>query len=269
MIVGYGICTKGESKRYLKQTLECFKSLCDDTIILLNNAGKEEKEMIDSYGFKTVEDNREWGNLQHRIKEDFMIEVQKLNPLWCVCLDMDEVLEITRPELEKYMAQCDSMYVYILNLWGDGWKRKWSFWNVRVWKWNGVTKFANRPLHCGLAPEWAYHYGSYVPIVLRHYGLKDKRSRTLKIKRYEKYDPKAVYRDSSYYEALKDDSFDVLDIDSIQKAIEKEALPIKRKNITFQKESFYLVEKDGRTIDIPEKHLVETLKRGFKLVKKL
>lgn len=269
MIIGYGICGKGEAKRYLEETLKCFKSLCDDTIILLNNAGIEEKKMIESYGFKTVEDNREWGTNQHKIKEDFMLEVGKLNPSWCVCLDMDEVLETTREELERYMKECDSMYVYILNLWGEGWKKKWSFWNVRVWKWNGITKFANRPLHCGLAPEWAYHYGSNVPIILRHYGLKEKRSRTSKIKRYQKYDPNAVYRDISYYEGLKDDTYDALDMDHIKRAIEKESLPIKRKNVVVTRESFYLVEKDGRTIDIPEKHLAETLKRGFTLIKKL
>lgn len=174
-ILGYGVC--GPNEKYLKKTLDCFKLLCDRVIILGNNLDDTSKELITSYGFEIREDNREWGLNQHRIKEDFIVSLEQKNPDWLICLDMDEVLDISRDKLEEYMDKVDSMYVYIVNLWDKGWKRAWSFWNIRVWKWNGMTKFINRPLHCGLAPEWCYYYGSYVPIILYHYGLKDKSDR--------------------------------------------------------------------------------------------
>lgn len=264
-IIGYGVC--GPNERYLENTLKEFKRLCDHTVILCNNTDEESIKLIKSYGFDVKYDDREWGLNQHKIKEEFVVGLSRYKPDWLVCLDMDEVFDenFTREKLEEYAGQCDSMYVYIVNLWNDGWKKKLSFWNIRIWKWNGIVKFANRPLHCGLAPEWAYHYGSYVPIILNHYGLKDKDKRMSKVERYKKYDPEAKYRDSSYYDMLQSDTCDELDYSYVQKEIEKESLPIKRKKIHSQnKEVFYYVRsKEGKVMDIPAKNLVETLKRGF------
>ncbi len=99
-VIGYGVCGK-EADRYLENTLKEFKRLCDDTVIALNNATDKEKNLIESYGFKTVVDDREWGLHQHHIKQDLMNEVAKLRPDYCVCLDMDEVFdpEMTREKL--------------------------------------------------------------------------------------------------------------------------------------------------------------------------
>lgn len=267
--LGYGIC--GPNEKYLKKTLDCFKRLCDHTVILGNNIDNASVELIESYGFDIKHDNREWGLNQHKIKEDFVFSLKEYEPEWLIALDMDEVLDVTREELELFMQQTDSMYVYIVNLWGKGWKRQWSFWNIRVWKWNGITNFVNRPLHCGLAPEWAYHYGSYVPIVLIHSGLKSKQDRDRKIKRYEQYDPKAVYRDSSYYQALKEDSYEPLDMGYIKASLQKEIKDVKRKTPRINKERkfFFVKMADGRIVDIPESQLHDTLKRGAVLVKSI
>jgi hypothetical protein len=163
------------------------------------------------------------------------------------------------------------MSVYIVNLWEKGWKRRWSFWNVRVWKWNGVTKFANRPLHCGLAPEWAYHYASAVPIPLIHRGLKDREARQRKIARYKKYDPTAKYRDKSYYDALADDTYEEYDLEKIQESLDEEIREVVMKQPRdIRDKKFYIVESpDGRQMDIPEASLEETLKRGFKLINEI
>ena len=265
-ILGYGIC--GPKEKYLKQTLDCFKKLCDHAVILCNNTDAQSVAIITSYGFDIKIDNREWGLNQHRIKQDFVSSLEEYNPEWLVCLDMDEVLDISRLELEDIMGKVDSIYVYIVNLWNEGWKRRWSFWNIRAWKWNGTTKFVNRPLHCGLAAEWAYYYGSYCPIVLYHYGLKDKEDRDRKIARYEKYDPEAIYRDRSYYEGLKDNTCEQLDIDFVKSAILKET-NLKRKQIMEQKKKRYVYIKTpaGLIYDIPESQMEETLKRkGFTFI---
>lgn len=267
-IIGYGVC--GKNEKYIKGTLDKFKELCDHVVIVCNNTDARTKHLIESYGFEIREDDREWGYQQNVIKEDLVKTLGAYNPDWLVCMDMDEVLDIDRETFEKQADQCDSMYVYIVNMWNEGWKRQWSFWNIRAWKWNGITKFVNRPLHCGLAPEWAYHYGSYVPTILWHYGLKDKEVRERKVNRYLKYDPNAVYRDRSYYTGLMDNTCDELDVQFIKDSIAKEVGTIKRKNIQpVKKKVFYMVEKDGRQFDIPEAQLQETLKRGFKLIGKI
>ena len=265
-IIGYGIC--GKNEKYLKGTLDCFKKLCDKVVIVTNNTDKEGIDLIHSYGFETREDNREWGLNQHLIKQDFVETLKEYKPDWLVCLDMDEVLEVDRPELESLMDKTDAMYVFIANLWNEGWKRDRSFWNIRAWRWNGMTKFLNRPLHCGLAPEWAYHYGANVPLILWHYGLKDKADRDRKVKRYEKYDPNAKYRDRGYYESLKSDTCEPIDKEFIKNAIIKESNPIKKTMTTKQKEKFaYVKNPAGFVYDIPLSQLSETLKRkGFTLI---
>lgn len=268
-VIGYGVC--GKNERYLENTLKEFKRLCDHTIIVCNNTDKKSKDLIKSYGFDIVVDNRVWGENQHKIKEDFVKTLGKYNPDWLICLDMDEVFDpsLTREKFEEYTQQCESMYVYIVNLWGTGWKREWSFWNIRAWKWKGesMTKFVNRPLHCGLAPEWAYHYGTNVPVILWHYGLKDTDVRKRKIDRYRQFDPKAVYRDKSYYDALSSKDFEEINTLYIQESIEKETLPLKKKKILQNnaKEFVYVMRNDGKILDIPKESLTEHLKRGFKL----
>lgn len=260
-IIGYGVC--GANEKHLKATLDCFKKLCDEVVIVGNNIDLDSVNLIKAYGFEVREDNRVWGENQHKIKQDLVDSLKEKNPDWLVCLDMDEVLDIERHELEQLMDKTDSMYVYIVNLWGRGWKRGWSFWNVRVWKWNGMTKFINRPLHCGLAPEWAYYYGAYCPIVLLHSGLKLKADRQRKIDRYNKFDPKAIYRDRSYYDALEDDTYEELNLEEIKKEIQKEANPMKKQHHQEpEKEFVYVKNKAGKLIDIPKKDLDETLKRG-------
>lgn len=266
-ILGYGIC--GANEKYVENTLKQFKKLCDHAVILCNNTDQKTKNLILSYGFDVKDDNREWGLNQHLIKEDFVSSLARYKPEWLICLDMDEVFDesFTRGKFEEYTKTCDSMYVFVSNLWNEGWKRQWSFWNIRAWKWNGITKFVNRPLHCGLAPEWAYHYGSYVPVILWHSGLKDKEDRDRKIERYKKYDPESKYRDKSYYDALQDNTSEPIDIEYIQNSLIKEVGIQKRRTVAIDKpKKLYFVRRfsngvDLDLIEIPERNLIETLKR--------
>lgn len=271
MIVGYGVCGK-EADRYLEGTLKEFARLCDKTIIVLNNATDKERDLINKYGFQTVEDNREWGTSQHLIKGDLMKEVAKLNPTYCVCLDMDEVFDqkFTREDLIEQFKYGNALYFYIVNLWNDGWNRKWSFWNIRAWRWTGDIRFENKPLHCGLAPAWCYRLNNiHVPHFITHYGLMKKEDRMKKVERYKKYDPQAKYKDLSYYNALQEDKSDILDYKFIQDSIDKEIGERKQRqldNPVQQMEYYYVKSPTGKIIDIPARDLQETLKRGFTLV---
>lgn len=269
-VVGYGICGNGESSRYLKKTLSEFQRLCDHTVIVGNNLSSDDRKMINEFGFELLDDDRVWGENQHKMKQDLMYWIARYNPTYCVALDMDEVFDpkMTKQNLMDALDEFNALYFYIVNLWGIGWNRKWSFWNIRAWKWNGDTKIYNKPLHCGLAPEWTYYHAGYAPYYVMHYGLKEKADRQKKIERYEKFDPKAKYKDKSYYDALASDKFDALNITDISDAIQKEiGVQHRRHMITPKKQKLFYVHryKNGESlglIDVQEDLLGETLKRN-------
>ena len=277
-IIGYGICGPGESKRYMRETLDCFKRLCDEVIILCNNAEREEIDLIREYGFKVVLDRREWGRFQWRIKQDFIERDIKQTAQvgdMLVCLDMDEVFssELTKEWIRS--APLDAYHVFIVDLWNDPehYKPESSFWNVRMWKWNGETKFKQKPVHCGLAPEWTYYYHRHAPFILKHYGLMLPEDRARKVVRYEKYDPKAEYLDRSFYNMLKQNNAKPFNEAEMQDIVSKEVatyqqtkprtMPTPKKDSRFA----WIKNPHGETLDIPERHVKETLARkGFEFI---
>ena len=271
-IVGYGVC--GPSEPYLEATLNEFKRLCDETIICFNNANQREKALVQSYGFKTVEDNREWGKLQWKLKEDFVTNhVAKLNPDLCVCLDMDEVFDknLTREGLYRlYQSEFKSFYFYIINLWDDGYNKARSFWNIRAWKWDKElgTKFPQKNLHCGLAPEWVWVHAFYSPYLLKHYGLQSKERRQKKSERYKKYDPTAKFIAKEYYDSLESyQQVEPFDEDKIHGEVVQYVQDIKQKYIksTMEKEEVvYIQTLRGETAAVPKAKLQDYLRQGCK-----
>lgn len=277
MIIGYGICGGGEASRYMKETLDEFKRLCDDVIILGNNIGTAERSLISKYKFKLVEDNRTWGVLQWKIKQDFIdrhVSQLAKNGDMIVCLDMDEVFckHLSKQWIES--APLDAYHVFVVDLWNDEnhYKAESCFWNVRLWRWNGQTEWKQKPVHCGLAPQWAYYYHRFAPFILKHYGLMKKEDRISKLARYDKYDPTAQHLERKYYDMLKSDMATVFEEELICKKIEKEVAEYKQtkprqKDIKPEVRYAYVKNPSGRIYDIPEKDLHETLKRkGFEFV---
>lgn len=277
-IIGYGICGEGESTRYMRETLDCFKRLCDEVIILCNNAGIAEQKLIEEYGFRWTSDRRQWGALQWRIKQDFLerdlTKIAEPGDMM-VCLDMDEVLDphLTREWLLE--APLDAYHVFVVDLWNDPehYKPESCFWNVRLWRWNGDMKFKEKPVHCGLAPEWAYRYHRHAPFLLKHYGLMLQADRERKIKRYERYDPHAEHLDRKYYDMLKETSAKPFDQEALHETIAKEVETYKQTKPREMaqpkpKDRFaYVKNPSGVVIDIPERHVKETLARpGFEFV---
>lgn len=270
-IVGYGICAGGEAGRYMRATLEEFKRLCDDTIILGNNVTQAERNLIKEFGFRLVEDNREWGKLQWKIKQNFVsVHVARLKPDFCVCLDMDEVFckHLTKEWIHN--APFDAYYCFFAELWGDEGhhKEKLAFWNVRMWRWRDDLDFKRKALHCGLAPEWAYKYHRFAPFLVKHYGTMKKEDREKKIARYAKYDPDGKYLErDAYYKILEEDSAQVLDEAKLCVKIENEVKTYqqtkpRQMNQPKEKQRFALVKnKFGNVLDIPEYTLQDTLKQ--------
>lgn len=273
-VAGFGVCGKGEADRYLKATLEEFKRLCDETYIVCNNCSSKEIEMIKSFGFNIIEDNREWGKEQWRIKED---AIKNIKADWFVVLDMDEVFdkEFTREELDKLCKKGGAgYYFYIVNLYENGYSQNWSFWNVRLFNGSYCREWEKKALHCGLAPKIAYYWGNYAPFLLKHYGLKEKENRDRKVERYLKYDPQAQYKSKSYYDFLSSkEAVAEFNEDKLHKEVGDEVKDYKHKipnNMSEQNKKFYMVKNPaGRVVDIEEDYLEETLAReGFELISK-
>lgn len=267
MLIGYGLC--GPDEKYLRSTLDCFKKLCDRVIILLNNA--TQKDLIKSYGFDTVEDNREWGKWQWLIKQDFYQKhVLPLKPDWCLPLDMDEVMLADRPTLDALMAKGGAgYYCYLLNLIDNGYSPRYSFWNVRLFNASIDPKWEQRALHCGLAPKDAYRQGNYAPLIVEHYGLKDKADRNKKIARYEQYDPEAKYKGRAYYDWLKNP--DIKPLINKQKEVDAFVADThfkEYKHMEKDQKFYYIKTVDGRILDIPESALADELFRGSELISK-
>lgn len=209
-IVGMMVC--GPNEKYLKGSLDELKRLCDDVIIATNNADEETIKLINSYGFWTYEDNREWGLFQPQIKTDLLKKVGKLNPDWIITIDADERFapEFTRAEADRLASGPEiAWYFFVVNLYNDpdhfahdaGIQR---FWNIRYFKYlpQYGLEYQNKRVHCGLAPPMAYKYGWHAPYYLEHYGLMLKEDRDRRVKRYQKYDPRSVFKDRVYYDDL-------------------------------------------------------------------
>lgn len=210
-IVGQMVCGPGEAGRYLKETLEEFKRLCDDVIVATCNATSKEKKLLDKYDFRHYEDNREWGRHQPDIKSDLLRRILLLVPDYILVLDADETIPTisSREVLEGIAHDRDSAFFYVVNLWNDPehYSKTLSFWNVRFYKADpskGV-QFLRKPLHCGNAPPYFYNQSArsaYVPHILLHKGLMKPEDRIVKSTRYQQYDPYAIHKGREYYDAL-------------------------------------------------------------------
>lgn len=274
-VVGYGICGKNEKR--LEATLKEFQRLCDITVIGCNGTDTRGRNLIKKYGFQIVDDNREWGKEQWRIKEDLVKKyVAPLNPDLCVCLDMDEVFDknFTRERLEAlYKNPFEAFYFWIVNLWDDGYNRDRNFWNIRVWKFRpdlGLT-WPHKNVHCGLAPEWTWGRAYYTPFILKHYGLKDKDDRDRKVVRYEKYDPKAHHMSREYYDSLSSSPRILpFDEDALHQEVVDYVENIKQKynkiSMKEKEELVYIKTKAGETVPVPKKKLDDYTRQGCEYV---
>lgn len=213
-IVGIGVCGPGEADKYMEGTLKEFQRLCDEVLIATCNATEKEIALLDKYGFKHYEDNREWGVDQPNIKTTLLTKAGELSPDWIIALDMDERFapEFTREEAESLVASQPNeiaWYFLVVNLYNDtehfahdiGIQR---FWNIRFYKFAPEfgLQFQRKNLHCGLGPPIMYRYGWHAPFYLEHFGLMKEEDRKRRVERYAKYDPKGIFKNKVYYDDL-------------------------------------------------------------------
>lgn len=289
-IVSFSIIGPNEADRFLEATLKQLTELADEIAICLNNADEKTRQMCLEYGDLVVEDNREWGKNQHRIKEEFLKNhVAKLNPDWIICIDGDEILDkrATRAKLEELASSPNDIayQFWCIQLYNDDkhWRPDLSFPNVRFYK--VVPELGlywhQTPLHCGLAPEYAYKLASDSGMIFKHYGLMLYEDRQRKIARYDKYDPTGKYKSPNWYKALKNEKARLEDFEESEKfydmlvdknVVESHKKRNQIKNMTNKAGKIFLVRNPhGKVIPIQEgKALSETLKRpGFSLVQEV
>lgn len=275
-IIGHGICGAGEADKFMELTLESFR-LCDNVIILLNNATEKEKSLVRKFKYDYVEDNREWGKKQNIIKQDFVSKhVSRFFPDACLTLDMDESLQsdFKRSNLEQ-LTRWHSSAFYFVQHWNseDRYNPDFGFWSVRFYNWKNDTRFLNRPLQCGLVPRWALNHCSYAPYFIHHYGLMSKEDRDRKIARYEKYDPEKKYL-PSFYEKLKSKSDGIIfnEVEfkkQLTEEVAKYGDQFKTMESNKDEKYWYVKNPHGKILDIPDRHLKDTLLRpGFTLLSK-
>lgn len=219
-IIGQLVCGPGEADRYLKETLDEFKRLCDDVVVCLCNAGPAEKKMVDSYDFRSYTDNREWGRYQPAIKTDLLRRIRLLDPSYVIALDADETLPtLTRNLVLELAAGRRALQLYVVNLWNDEqhYRPDLGFWNVRAYNPNSFSEpdsmFLKKPVHCGNAPQVFYSLPAketYVPHILLHKGLMSIETRKRKSTRYAQYDPDAIHKGRDYYNKLEDATAGIL-----------------------------------------------------------
>ncbi len=211
-IVGWMVVGPGEGDRWLEQVLDQRLKLCDDMIIAGNNTDAKTERIINDRGIWFYRDDREWGIHQPRIKQDLLKKVGGLKPDWVLPSDADEMYDkhFTRERAERLANSGYWGFKFaVINLWNDEnhYRHDLSFWNVRFFKFepqHGLY-FEKKNVHCGLAPPFFYNYSAHAPYILKHYGLMLPEDRAKKTIRYEKYDPRAVFKGREYYDKLKDE----------------------------------------------------------------
>jgi len=208
-IVGAMVVGRGEGDRWLKPCLEQFR-IFDGAIIVQNNVDAKTKKVIKESGFQTYEDNREWGKLQPKIKEELAQRLGAFGPDWVLSLDADEFIEmrLTRQTLEELASKKYDIayYFWCIELWdrADQYREDFTFDDVRFWKYlPNLLSFRHTPVHCGMAPEWNYRWGTHSGYFFKHYGLLRSKDRLRKVERYKKYDNKGIYLPKEWYESLK------------------------------------------------------------------
>lgn len=276
MVVG-----TGEADRYLKPVLERLKQLVDDIVIGCNATDVPTLKLIQFYTDKIYDFTEfEWGKQQWQIKELLLKEVAKLNPEWIVCQDSDEILDkrLDRQKLELLAEKDNISYIfYCVHLWNNnrtmrtdgGWG---NFYNVRFYRFipEAPMLWKRTPLHCGLAPMYAYQWSTPSGYCFEHYGYMKEEDRQKKAIRYNKYDRNGLYFSKSWYQSILGEPHLKVFDDNFLTSLQYKPRPIKIEKIIKNykpMKTYYVRNKKGYVWSINEQLITETLKRpGMTLV---
>ncbi len=212
-ILGMLIVGTGEADRYLPDVLKRLSEITDEIVVACNATDTKTRNLVAEKTIAYDFSKYEWGKQQHIIKQRFYNQcVRPRQPDWIVCVDSDEILDkrLDRERLEELANRGDIAYeFYCVQLWDkedqmrtDG---PWgNFYNVRFFKFisDAEAHYKQTPLHCGLAPVYAYNWRTTCEYMFKHYGYMKLADRKKKAERYKKYDPNAKYMSARYYNGI-------------------------------------------------------------------
>jgi len=282
-IVGMMIVGTGEADRYLEKALSKLSTLADEIVTACNAKDQKTRDFLVNNTISYDFSDYEWGKEQWKIKELFFRKcVLPRNPSWVLTQDSDEVFgdAFTKEKALELQERGEIAYTfYCVQLWDredqmrvdGGWG---NFRNVRYFK---VIKEANfswqrTPLHCGLAPIYAYRWAADSEFLFKHYGYFKKEDRIKKVERYKKYDPKQIYQNPNWYQSiLSEPTLKEFNEKEFQKKLKyKPKGPLLSKIIKkkIMAKTYFVKNRHGRIYPVPEHLLQETLRRpGMELVK--
>lgn len=285
MIGSYIICGPGEADRYLEQVLQRTLPLVDWMLVCLNNGTDKERALLNKYSVPFVEDSREWGKEQWVIKEHFYKKhILPKNPDWLICIDADEILDlrITKDTLVSLQGRGEIAYEFLcVQLWDKedrarvdgGWG---GFYNVRYFKNlpDVEPRWVKSPLHCGLAPEYAYKWRATAEYAFIHYGYLKAEDRIRKAERYKKYDPNGVMMTRDFYWRIEHSEVgEYVSVEKLLNNIHYRAKQPNQQKLDAMAEAkkkqeriLYVRNKHGIVYSMKESLAREALKRGLELV---
>jgi len=281
-IVGMIIVGTGEADRYLPKVLNRLSKICDDIVVACNAKDAKTRNLVAQRTIAYDFSEYEWGKKQNIIKEIFLRRcIAKENPDWVICVDSDEILDeaFTREKAEEMAKRNEIAYeFYCVQLWDTEDKMRvdglWgNFWNVRYFKFikNADLGYQNTPLHCGLAPKYAYAWRTQGEHLFKHYGYMKKEDRIKKAERYRKYDPTAKYRSNEYYDGILSDKPKLKDFNEQrfrQKLtyISREPSESKIKIIKAMSKMYYIKNKWGKIYSVNEDQIENHKREGIEIL---
>ena len=275
-IAAFLIVGAGEADRWLERILKQLWWV-DTVCVCLNRADEATKALVYKHADMIREDDREWGKEQWRIKQDTLSAlIEQYSPDWVWCLDADEIFDprFDRAMAEKMAAGDDiAWYFWCLQCWNseDSIRMDLSFSNIRFFKVlpEMGLHFLAQALHCGLAPMYAYKYGSQSGLWFKHYGLMKAEDRAKKVARYDRYDPNAKFKGKIWYDGLRNERAVGIPFEDAVKKIPEfiyRKKPVRAaKHMSKDRQMFMFQNKFGKAVEaVGQKQREEFLKRGFK-----
>ena len=287
-IWGFITVGEGEVHRYLKNALERLSELTDGIVIACNASDKDTRSYLAKikkakvYDFSERE-RYEWGRKQNIIKQKLFYLMERESAedaFWVVCIDSDEVLDkrLTREKLEELTTRDEIAYTfYCVQLWDSekqmrvdgGWG---NFRNVRFYKYikNADHSFQNSPLHCGLAPIYAYKWAADAEYLFKHYGYMKPEDRKKKVQRYNKYDPNGRYFSKEWYNSiLGKPTIKPFDEDKLGEKLKyKPKKPLKDKYILkeMKQKIYFIKNKYGKVFSVSESQIGDHKRKGIEII---
>ena len=278
-IVGMMVVGTGDADRWLEQVFDRLDELCDDIVVACNAVDKKTIDMCNKRAHSYDYSNYEWGKKQWLIKQTLVSkDMPKYNPDWVICVDSDEILNkrFTREKAHELMNRGEIAYTfYCVHLWDredqmrvdGGWG---NFRNVRFYKYIKETGliFQKTPLHCGLAPIYAYNWCADAEFYFKHYGYINAEDRKNKVARYKKYDPKAKYLSRDWYNSIiSKPILKKFDEDNFMLSYNPKQPDLKKlKTENRMEKTIYVKNKYGRVSGVRESMLKEHLSHGCTIV---